>query len=118
MAEISKQALIVENNQSFPNNNNGQITPSVLREFNRDMIDSTVNQTAFNNYTQSFTVTFDALNAFTASVAGTNAFTQSANTRITSLESWSSSLDVSYASQAEFNAYPQSQTLLAIDKTM
>ncbi len=113
MAEISKQALIVENNQSFPNNNNGQITPSVLREFNRDMIDSTVNQTAFNNYTQSFTVTFDALNAFTASVAGTNAFTQSANTRITSLESWSSSLDVSYASQAEFNAYTQSQTLLS-----
>jgi hypothetical protein len=113
MAEISKQALIVENNQSFPNNNNGAITPSALREFNRDMIDSTVNQTAFNTYTQSFTDAFNSLNGFTASIQQTNAFTQSANTRITSLESWSSSLDVSYASQAEFNAYTQSQTLLS-----
>jgi len=113
MAEISKQALIVENNQSFPNNNNGAITPSALRNFNTDMIDSTVNQTAFNNYTQSFTNAFSSLNAFTASIAGTNAFTQSANTRITNLESWSSSLDVNYASQAEFNAYTQSQTLLS-----
>ena len=113
MAEISKQALIVENNQSFPNNNNGAITPSALRNFNTDMIDSTVNQTAFNNYTQSFTNAFSSLNAFTASIAGTNAFTQSADQRLDDLESWSSSLDVNYASQAEFNAYTQSQTLLS-----
>ena len=78
MAEISKQALIVENNTSFPNNNNGQITPSALRDFNRDMIDSTVNQIVFNNYTQSFTDAFNALNGFTASIQQTNAFTQSA----------------------------------------
>ena len=108
MAEISKQALIVENNQSFPNNNNGAITPSALREFNRDMIDSTVNQTVFNNYSSSVTQSLQSLAQFTASVAGTNAFTQSANIRITNLETWSSSLDVNYASQAEFNSYTQS----------
>ena len=47
MSELSKQALVVDNNQSFPNNNNGAITPSVLRAFNTNMIDSTVNQSQY-----------------------------------------------------------------------
>ena len=48
MAELTKQALKVENNTNFPNNNTGYITPALLREFNADMIDSTVNQTVYN----------------------------------------------------------------------
>ena len=44
MSELSKQALKVENNTSFPNNNNGAITPTILRDFNTDMIDSLVDE--------------------------------------------------------------------------
>ena len=42
MAELTKQALKVENNTNFPNNNTGYITPALLREFNTDMIDSKI----------------------------------------------------------------------------
>jgi uncharacterized coiled-coil protein SlyX len=77
MAEISKQALKVENNQSFPNNNIGAIKPSDLRTFNTNLIDSTVNQTDFVEYTSSFTASLIALDAFTSSIAGTNDFTAS-----------------------------------------
>ena len=118
MAEISKQALKVENNQSFPNNNIGAIKPSDLRTFNTNLIDSTVNQTDFGIYTSSFTASLVSLNAFTASIAGTNnftasisgtnAFTASTKIRLNNLESWSSSLDNDFASQTEFNAYTQS----------
>lgn len=54
MAELTKQALRVENNTEFPNNNNGQITPSRLRGFNEDMIDSTVNQAQYTADSASF----------------------------------------------------------------
>ena len=37
---LSKQALLVENNTNFPNNNSGLITPELLRQFNTDMIDA------------------------------------------------------------------------------
>lgn len=118
MSQISKQALLVENNTNFPDNNTGYITPSLLREFNTDLIDSTVNQTAYNSFTASVTAsidllnqftasqqpTFTALNAFTASQisinSGVNAFTQSIGvtvsgilTEVDSLQSWSSSVN-------------------------
>jgi hypothetical protein len=111
MAQISKQALIVENNQSFPNNNNGAITPSELRGFNVDMIDSTVNQTQYttdsgswnvsigrlNAFTASQQPSFTALNSFTASQlvinSGVNTYTQSANARLTALESETANLE-------------------------
>jgi hypothetical protein len=48
MAQLTKQALIVENNTSFPNNNTNYITPAILRSFNVDMIDSNVNQGVYN----------------------------------------------------------------------
>ncbi len=107
MSELSKQALKVENNTEFPNNNNGQITPSRLRTFNEDMIDSTVNQTAFNAYSASVEAQIQALdpsgsadaivalNAFTASQltinSGVNSFTQSADGRLDALEAATSS---------------------------
>lgn len=118
MSEISKQALKVENNSNFPDNNTGYITPSLLREFNTDLIDSTVNQSAYNAFTASVTSsieqlsaftasqqpTFTALNAFTASQlsinSGVNAFTFSADARldvvesdITDLQTWSGSVN-------------------------
>ena len=44
MAEITKVALKVDNNNSFPNNNAGAITPAILRAFNVNMIDSMVDE--------------------------------------------------------------------------
>ena len=111
MTQISKQALLVENNQSFPNNNNGAITPSELRGFNIDVIDSTVNQTVYTTdsaswnqqidaleaFTSSQQPSFTALNSFTASQlvinSGVNTYTQSATGRLNNLESTTSSLN-------------------------
>jgi uncharacterized coiled-coil protein SlyX len=113
MAEISKQALKVENNTSFPDNNSGAITPSDLRGFNVDMIDSTVNQAtytsdsaswnqqidALESFTASQQPSFNSLNAFTASQltinSGVNAFTQSANGRLNNLEAYTASFTTS-----------------------
>jgi hypothetical protein len=70
MAEISKQALKVDNNQSFPNNNNGAITPSILRAFNTNMIDSMVDEIGYTADSSSWNQQIDALEQFTASAAG------------------------------------------------
>ena len=111
MAEISKQALLVDNNQSFPDNNSGTITPVDLRSFNVDLIDSTVNQAVYTSNSSSWNVqigqlnaftasqqpTFNALNSFTASQlvinTGVNSFTQSATGRLDNLESTTASLN-------------------------
>jgi hypothetical protein len=111
MAEISKQALLVDNNQSFPDNNSGTITPVDLRSFNVDLIDSTVNQAVYttnsgswnntisqlNAFTASQQPSFNALNSFTASQlvinTGVNSFTQSATGRLNNLESTTASLN-------------------------
>lgn len=116
MSEISKQALKVDNSTSFPNNTTGYISPTILRAFNVNMIDSLVEQTgynansaswnvsigALNTYTSSFAPSLTQLNAFTASQltinTGYNGFTQSANASITRLDTFSSS----------FNAYTSS----------
>ena len=72
MAEITKQALKVDNNQSFPNNNNGAITPSILRAFNTNMIDSMVDELSYNVDSASWNSSISQLNVFTASAAGLN----------------------------------------------
>jgi hypothetical protein len=113
MAEISKQALLVDNNQSFPDNNAGAITPVDLRSFNVDLIDSTVNQAVYTSNSSSWNVqigqlnaftasqqpTFNALNSFTASQltinSGVNGFTQSAGGRLNNLESYTASFTTS-----------------------
>jgi hypothetical protein len=84
MSELSKQALKVDNNQSFPNNNTGYITPSRLRDFNVNMIDSLVDEVTYNADSASW------------------------NTAIDNLENFSSSLDTNFASQTEFNSYTAS----------
>lgn len=96
MSELSKQQLSIENSNSFPNNNAGLITPALLRGFNNDMIDSTVNQTAFNGYTGSndqrvssletnsgsVNTSVSALNQFTASQSTGSFATTGSNTFI------------------------------------
>ena len=57
MAELNKSQLTTENNNSFPNNNEGLITPQILREFNQDMIDSLVDEVSFNALTASLATT-------------------------------------------------------------
>jgi hypothetical protein len=69
MSELTKQALKVENNQSFPNNNAGLITPTALRGFNEDMIDSTVNQAVYTADSASFN---NRINAITGSGGSVN----------------------------------------------
>jgi hypothetical protein len=121
MAEISKQALQVDNNQSFPNNNAGAITPSDLRAFNVNMIDSLVDEITYNQdsaswnqsidaleaFTSSQQPTFNALNQFTASQlvinSGVNAFTQSADARLDALESETQNLELFTASVNEIS---------------
>jgi len=116
MSEISKQALKVDNSTSFPNNTTGYISPTILRAFNVNMIDSLVEQAGYtansaswnvsigqlNTYTASFAPSLTQLNAFTASQltinTGVNQFTQSANASINRLDTFSSS----------FNAYTAS----------
>ena len=70
MSQLSKQALKVENNTSFPNNNTNYITPAILRDFNVDMIDSMVDEIPYGAYTQSVDASLNALNVFTASASG------------------------------------------------
>ena len=67
MAELTKQALKVENNTSFPNNNVGAITPEVLRTFNTDIIDSTVNQAVYTADSGSWNQKINALQNDTGS---------------------------------------------------
>lgn len=116
MAQLSKNGLLVENNQSFPNNSTGYITPALLRDYNVDVIDSTVNQTiydtasagwdtsisALNTFTASQQPSFNQLNAFTASQlvinSGINSFTQSTGASISGLNTFSSSFNTYTAS--------------------
>lgn len=119
MSELSKQALKVENNVEFPNNNAGLITPSKLRTFNEDMIDSTVNQAVYTSDSASWNAQIaaisasagadtSALNQFTASQlvinTGYNTFTQSADGRLDNLESTTSSLNSSVSQLNQFSA--------------
>lgn len=118
MSEISKQALKVDNNTSFPNNTTGYISPTILRTFNVNVIDSMVNEIPYQSFTASVTSSiqqlsaftasqqpsFTALNAFTASQlvinSGLNSFTQSTSASIASvvnevdqLQAWSGSVN-------------------------
>jgi hypothetical protein len=69
MANKTKQQLIVENNTNFPTNNAGAITADDLRNFNTDMIDSTVNQEVYTTDSQSFDSRIDQ-SIVTASLSG------------------------------------------------
>ena len=80
MSTLNKQQLETVNQDNFPNNNTGYISPARLREFNTDVIDSLTLQTQFD--------------ANSASV----------DSRLDSLESFSSSIVIDYINQTELNA--------------
>ena len=110
MAILSKQALVVDNNTSFPTNSTGAITAADLRNFNANMIDSMVDELTFvpfsssvlnsvselNAFTASQQPSFTALNSFTASQltinTGVNSTTQSLNGSVSKLNQATASL--------------------------
>jgi hypothetical protein len=79
MSQLNKQQLGVANQTSFPNNTTGFISPALLRGFNTDVIDSFTLQSQFD------------------------ANSSSVDSRLDSLESFSSSLAIDYINQTELN---------------
>jgi hypothetical protein len=71
MAELNKGALTSENNNSFPNNNTGFITPTLLRTFNGNMIDSLVDEVTYNIDSASFSSSISLLKNFSSSLDAT-----------------------------------------------
>ena len=96
MSELSKQALKVDNNQSFPNNNGGLITPAILRAFNTNMIDSMVDEISYNVDSASWNQQIDTLESTTASfnnsITQLNASSASQQISINALNSTTASL--------------------------
>jgi hypothetical protein len=87
---LTKQELEVVNQTNFPNNNTGYISPLLLRDFNTDVIDNTVNQTIYNTDSSSVS----------AQLVGLNLYTQSLNTNFItsgSLNAATASLSASLA---------------------
>jgi hypothetical protein len=129
----TKQQLIVENNTQFPDNNTGFIQPDNLRTFNRDMIESMVDELAYGAYTASIALqsaSFDnridaleglssslsaSVTAISSSVLGLSAsvlqlndYTSSANNRLDALEIFTGSLNGFTASvEAQFAIYDE-----------
>lgn len=123
MLQLSKQDLKLENQLEFPNNNNGAITPSNLRAFNVDMIDSTVNQTAFDSFSGSVASQFAAATgSVTSAITASSLITASyASQTITFTKGDGSTFGIfipdasgstvdtgSLLTTASFNAYTQS----------
>jgi hypothetical protein len=120
MSELSKNQLTQENNNSFPNNNTGYITPTLLRTFNQNMIDSLVDEQQYNVVSASFNQRINvldpsgsaqAITSLQIATASLNAYTQSQNSfnssataSIVALQTWSSSLDTTYATDAQLSA--------------
>jgi len=101
MAQLSKQALIVENNTSFPNNNTNYITPAILRSFNVDMIDSLVDENTYNVDSASWNAQIAALDPSGSlnQLQSLNAFTGSQNTKNLAVAASTASLNAFSASQ-------------------
>jgi hypothetical protein len=129
MAELNKGALTSENNNSFPNNNTGFITPTLLRTFNGNMIDSLVDEVTYNLDSASFSSSISQLKNFSSSLDNTYAtdaqLSASASTlqnninslsasvavtdlaqssSIAALQVFSSSLDATFATDAQLSA--------------
>jgi predicted RecA/RadA family phage recombinase len=89
MSELTKVQLKSDNNSSFPDNNTGYITPTILRDFNTNVIDSLVDEISYNVESASF------------------------NTRITALtSSYSSSIQISELGYATTSSVSQSVSSL------
>lgn len=109
MSELTKQQLAVENSTSFPNNNTGFITPTLLRTFNGNIIDSMVDEVTYNADSASWTSDITQLEQFSASL-NTNFVTP------TQLSASSSTLQNNINTKlntSSFNAYTASQSGVA-----
>jgi hypothetical protein len=71
MAQLTKAQLATENAADFPNNNSGLITPAILRGFNTDMIDSLVDEVSYNIDSASFSASIAQLDNFSSSLDAT-----------------------------------------------
>lgn len=60
MSELTKNQLKTDNTNSFPNNTTGYITPTILRDFNTNMIDSLVDEVSYNIESASFNSRIEA----------------------------------------------------------
>lgn len=98
---LTKNQLEQLNNNSFPNNNSGYITPDLLRTFNSSSIAATVNQDDYTADSASFDSRIDSLENFSSSLV-TNFAT------VAYVNSVSSSL----VSTASFNQYTSSTNAL------
>jgi hypothetical protein len=98
---LTKAQLEALNDSSFPNNNAGYITPTILRDYNDAVIGNTVNQDVYSTDSASFNsriaatsvntsslVTTASFNAYTSS---TNGFTASISTSVGLLQTFSGS---------------------------
>ena len=105
---MNKQQLETVNQDNFPNNTTGYISPLLLRQFNTDMIDNTVNQTAYNTDSSSVSTQLIGLNSYTQSLS-TNFITSASLNAAT--QSLSASLAVEINNKAyssSFNSFTQS----------
>jgi len=106
MSELTKQQLAVENNTSFPNNNTGFITPTLLRTFNGNIIDSMVDEVTYNADSASWTSDIIALEQFSSSLVTNFATVTQLNQSSSTLQS---NIDTKL-STASFNTYTASQS--------
>jgi hypothetical protein len=106
MSELTKQQLTVENNSSFPNNNTGFITPTLLRTFNGNIIDSMVDEVTYNADSASWETEITALQQFSSSFVGNYATVTQLNQSSSTLQS---NIDTKL-STASFNTYTASQS--------
>jgi hypothetical protein len=109
MSELTKQQLTVENNSSFPNNNTGFITPTLLRTFNGNIIDSMVDEVTYNADSASWTSDIAQLEQFSASLDANFVSTAELNASSSTLQNnINTKLNTS-----SFNAYTASQEVIS-----
>ena len=101
---LTKQQLEALNVSSFPNNNAGAITPDILRQYNASIITNTVNQDIYTTDSASFSASIASLNNFSSSLDATFATDAQLNASSSTLQAnINRKLDT-----ASFNSYTQS----------
>ncbi len=85
MAQLTKAQLEAQNQSDFPNNNAGLITPQILREYNTDVIDSLVDEVSYNIDSASFSGSIAQLQQFSSSLDATFATDAQLSASVSSL---------------------------------
>jgi len=105
----SRSQVLTDNTNSFPNNNSGAITPADLRDFNQTFInsvrftDEVVPSATSSSYAENANK-LDGLDSTSfVSTGSFNSYSSSMSTRMSNQEAFSSSLDATFATEAEVN---------------